>query len=99
MKWLIIILSAYLFYRLIIYPYLKQKIEDAEKAKAITMKEFEKSLKRGIERTIKENNLLKSKNIPTDEDIEKYYKMYLKKLELDDQWTTDPPMPFEEFEK
>lgn len=40
-------------------------------------------------------------NLPTDEEILLYYKMYCKKFELDNQdtWTTLEPMPFEEWEK
>jgi hypothetical protein len=65
---------------------LKQRIE--------TMKE---SLKKSREETEK----LRSGEIPSDEDIEKYYKMYCKKFEIDnkDQWTTREPMSFEKFEK
>lgn len=50
-----------------------------------------------------ENKLLQSKDIPTDEHILLYYKMYCKKFEIkyQDTWITDnvQPMIFEEWEK
>jgi hypothetical protein len=50
-----------------------------------------------------ETNLLQSNEIPTDEHILLYYKMYLKKWELDHKELTLPdsvkPMQFDEWEK
>jgi len=49
----------------------------------------------------KEIDLMNSIEIPTDEDILKYYKMYCKKFEMDnrDTWTTLQPMSFDDWEK
>lgn len=48
-----------------------------------------------------ELELMNSNEIPTEEDIWKYYQMYCKKFEMDnkDTWTTLQPKPFEKFEK
>lgn len=49
-----------------------------------------------------EDELVASDKTPTDEHINLYYKMYMKKWELDhvDEWETDlvQPMTFEKFE-
>lgn len=49
----------------------------------------------------KEIDLMNSIEIPNDEDILKYYKMYCKKFEMDnrDVWTTLQPMSFDDWEK
>ena len=49
--------------------------------------------------TEEEMKLLQSNDIPTDEHILKYYKMYCKKFEMTDVWTTIIPMTFDEFEE
>ena len=51
--------------------------------------------------SIEETKLLRSGEIPTDDDILLYYKMYLKKKELEDrsEWTTHEPMSFEKWEE
>ena len=63
--------------------------------------DFLEDMKKGIEKSIEETKKMKSGEIPSDEDIKKYYKMYLKKFDLDnrDQWTTEESMSFEKFEK
>ena len=52
-------------------------------------------------KSAEETNLMNSGEIPSDEDIDKYYKMYCKKFELDnrDQWNTAEPMSFEFWTK
>lgn len=47
-----------------------------------------------------EMNKMNSDDIPTDEEIELYFNMYLKKFYLDreNEWSVETPMPFEEFE-
>ena len=44
---------------------------------------------------------LNSDEIPSEEEVKKYYKMYLIKFKLDrkDEWSVETPMPFEEFRK
>lgn len=53
------------------------------------------------EKSSKETRLMNSDEIPSNEDIVKYYKMYCIKFELDNEdiWTTNKPMSFEEWEK
>lgn len=62
---------------------------------------FSDELKESLEKSAEETEKMTSGEIPSDEDIDKYYRMYLKKFELDteDEWTTAEPIPFEEFEK
>jgi hypothetical protein len=54
-----------------------------------------------VKKSFEETALLKSDEIPDDESISKYYKMYLKKFELDneDNWTTINPISFEIWEE
>jgi hypothetical protein len=63
--------------------------------------EFKKDLGEALERGKKEGDYIKVNKIPSDEDIDFYFKMYLKKRELTDkeQWDTDEPMPFKEWKK
>lgn len=63
-------------------------------------RELADQLKESFRKSAEETAKLRSGEMPTDEDIDKYYRMYCKKFELDnrDQWTTLEPMPFEEFE-
>jgi hypothetical protein len=58
-------------------------------------------VKESVLKSCEETRLMNGKEIPSDEDIDKYYRMYCKKFELDNknQWTTLKPIPFEEFEK
>jgi len=51
--------------------------------------------------SIEETKLLRSKEVPTDDDIILYYKMYLKKKELEarSEWTAEDPMSFEKWEE
>lgn len=97
MKILLIIVIVYLFYRMVIRPY-----KDYKEAQKILRNELiddvSNALKESIEKTAKENALLKSGKLPTDEEIEKYYKMYLKKVELNDIWNTYT-VSYEDFEK
>ena len=60
-----------------------------------------KQMAKGIAKSAIETELMRENNIPTDENINKYYKMYCKKFEMDnrDQWNTAEPMPFEFWEK
>jgi hypothetical protein len=59
------------------------------------------SWRESIRESMEETSKLNSDEIPSDDDILKYYKMYCKKLEIDntDQWTTEEPMSYENFEK
>jgi hypothetical protein len=88
MIYLIALISLYLFWLIVIKPTLRAKkhihiIEDQEILDSI----------------IEESKLLKSTKIPTDDHILKYYKMYLKKDEIEkrDTWTTKQPMSFDEW--
>jgi hypothetical protein len=58
-------------------------------------------MRESLKKSAEETMLLKSNEIPSDEDIDKYYRMYCKKFELDnrDQWNTAEPMTFEFWEK
>ncbi len=51
--------------------------------------------------SIYELEKMESNEIPTDNEIELYYLMYLKKFELDrvDDWSVEEPMSFVDFEK
>ena len=59
------------------------------------------SVKKGLLKSVEENKLMAENEIPDAESISKYYKMYLKKYELDhaDQFTTIEPMSFEKWEE
>lgn len=48
-----------------------------------------------------ELEMVESDDIPTDDEIELYFNMYLKKFYLnrENQWSVELPMSFEEFEK
>lgn len=58
------------------------------------------SWRESLEKSFEETLLMKKNDLPDDESIAKYYKMYLKKFELDntDVWNVEDPMTFEEFE-
>lgn len=93
MKLLLVIVIVYLFYRIVIKPLTKIYDRGLEYD---LHKGIDKALNESLERTKKENELLK--RLPTEEEIKLYYKMYLKKLELSDTWNTYQ-VPFEEFEE
>lgn len=44
---------------------------------------------------------MESDDIPTDEEVELYFNMYLKKFHLDreNEWSVETPMPFDKFEE
>lgn len=92
--YLILLSSIYLFYELIIRPY---------KIKQLHLKTDEavNTIVERLKEDRKENQLMLSGAIPTNEDIALYYKMYLKKWELDhvDTWDVTDPMTFENFKK
>lgn len=79
---------------LIIMKIMKKKVDKETIA-------FLKEMKKGIAKSCIETALMRGDTLPNDEDINKYYKMYCIKFEMDnrDQWTTLEPMPFEKFEK
>jgi len=56
-------------------------------------------MKKSLMKSAEETVLMRSGKTPTNEDIDKYYKMYLIKFQEDnkDQWNTAEPMPFEKF--
>jgi len=68
---------------------------------AIESQIFSDELKKSLEKSAEETMKMKSGETPSDEDIDKYYRMYCKKFELDteDEWTTAELLTFEEFEK
>ena len=94
-KFIMIYLSVYLFFRMVLLPtlsYLRNK-----QRKSILVDE----MKKAIEESREETELLQSGLMPTDEHILLYYKMYLKKFEKDQwsEWDTAEPMSFEEWEE
>jgi hypothetical protein len=60
-----------------------------------------KEMAKGIAKSAIETALMRGDTLPNDEEINKYYKMYCKKFEMDnrDQWNTAEPMSFEFWEK
>lgn len=94
MEWIVLI-SIYLFIRIVIVPAINRF--------NVKQTELSKKIIEAIEDDRKETELLQSGKMPTDEHIELYYKMYVKKFELDheDEWSTQipEPMSFSEFEK
>lgn len=58
-------------------------------------------MKKSLLKSAEETDLMRSGKTPTNEDIDKYYKMYLIKFEEDnkDRWNTEEPMPFDHWEK
>lgn len=64
-------------------------------------RKFMKHIENSILESARQTRLMNSNEIPSDEDIDKYYRMYLKKfgLDNDDIWTTNDPMSFEQFYK
>lgn len=73
---------------------------DMRKAKKFH-KVWTDSIKKSLEDSVKQTRLMNSKEIPSDEDIDKYFKMYLVKFDMDndDIWTTSNPMSLEQFYK
>ena len=57
--------------------------------------------KESIKKSFEETALMQENEVPDDESIAKYYKMYLKKFELDnaDQWNTAEPMCWQQWER
>lgn len=101
----LILLLIWLFLVIVVKPYIK--ILHARKKQKIFNEIFGEDWKEkfieSLKDTNKENKLMKSGAVPTEADIELYYKMYLKKWELnhDDSyiWDTATPMKYEEFKK
>ncbi len=95
MLFLIVFTSIFLFFTIIVIPYYKEK--------AMRMADFEEKMMFSIRESMEENALIESGKMPTDEHIQLYYKMYMKKFELDresnNDWDVSEPMNFEEFEK
>ena len=54
-----------------------------------------------LSESMEETQKMRSNELPSDEDILLYYKMYCKKWELDnrDVWTTREPMSFDQWER
>jgi len=65
-----------------------------------TLNRVKSEIKHSILESLEETERLRSNEIPSDEDILLYYKMYCKKFELDtrDTWTTLKPMTLDEWE-
>lgn len=65
------------------------------------MQGIAKSVADGIVKGAEESKLMQENEIPDDESISKYYKMYCKKFELDNanKWNTAEPITFEWWEK
>lgn len=86
----LVLFSAFLFYFLVIRPYLLRR-------KADEFHDLAQKLFADMEKTINENKLLKSDAVPSEEDVIKYYKMYVKKFELDtknpDHWSAEDDVP------
>lgn len=80
------------FYFIVWLPYIRQNEKHA----------FLNKVKGKLKEKQEEDELVASDKTPTDEHINLYYKMYMKKWELDhvDEWETDlvQPMTFEKFE-
>jgi len=87
---IIILISLFLFYKIVLEP--------ERKRERLLNDPLTKDL---LEKSLQESILLKSKEMPTDEHIMKYYKMYCKKWEIDnrDQWTTKEPLSYAIWEK
>ena len=69
----IIIISIALFIIIVVLPSIAKKMDEREKR----IEHIKKEWKKAIDESVKETKLMNSKDIPTDEDIELYYKMYL----------------------
>lgn len=80
------------FYFIVWLPYTRQNEKHA----------FLNKVKGKLKEKQEEDELVASDKTPTSEHINLYYKMYMKKWELDhvDEWETDlvQPMTFEKFE-
>jgi hypothetical protein len=65
-----------------------------------TIKKFQSEIRHAVLESLEETERLRSTEIPSDEDILLYYKMYCKKFELDtrDTWTTLKPITLDEWE-
>ena len=75
---------------------LYDKVVKAPRREAV-LKIWKKSLEKSFEETL----LMKKNDVPDDESIAKYYKMYLKKFELDnaDVWNAAEPMSWVQWER
>lgn len=95
----IVIVIASLVYQLFVKPSNKKRKYDKRlRDRVLKLREL------GIKDpnlSKKEIELLNSDELPNDDDILKYYKMYLKKFEIntEDQWTTAKPRPFDDWER
>ena len=96
----IIIISIALFIIIVVLPSVAKRMDKSEREKE-KIEHIKKAWGEALKEAAHETELMNSGKVPTDEDIQLYYKMYLKKKEMDamQQWTTEEPMPFEEWEK
>jgi hypothetical protein len=79
----------------------KQLDNFAHKKKNKQLDDFIEEMKKSVIKSAEETRLMRENKTPSDEDIDKYYKMYLVKFELDNknQWNTEKPMSFDHWEK
>lgn len=93
------IVSFYVFWYLMIYrPRRIKRMERIQKLSDQLIEEY----KKGLEKYSEINEKIKKGVIPTDEEIDLHYKMYLKKFEMDkdeNQWDVTEPMDFVSFEE
>ena len=90
------IISAWIVFALAVVRHARSKKKDLEMIKDMT-----KGIAEGIAKGVEETKLMQENEIPDDESISKYYKMYCKKFELDnaDRWNTAEPMSWEQWKR
>jgi len=109
MKYEILLLGMVVFTNILVYiaicglnELIMRKLSE-EKIKKTKELGKELMLNSALKEYKEEMDLINSNKMPTDEDIKLYYKMYLKKCELDhkDEWITYniQPYTFEEWKK
>ena len=93
--WSYVPLAIWIVFIIVVYCIIFYK----EKNNKDDLKEIMDGMVNGLKKTVEENQKLKSGEIPSIEDINKYYKMYCKKFEIAnrDQWTTSEPMTFDDW--
>ena len=89
------IISGVLLWFLVLRPLLRVYQDDK------TVDKIAEKWSEAIKESLEETELMNKNEIPTDEHIQLYYKMYLKKDEIRKQgtWTTEEPLSFEDWEK